>query len=628
MLCAREFFDPIVRRLLLVVFSLAVSASVTTGQSLPQAVNLSSMVGGGSNPVMVIDARGVIDVAWLGTGVFFGQSVDGGATFSTKTVLALSSPAAGVQMSLDAVGNINLLWTMPPDDFHVGGSAFLSRSTDGGVTFSTPGQFSPPTGVTSAFLEMKAAPEGTINVAWLDQNKANLLYARSADGGKTFSAPATVWKVTGDLADLHTVVGPAGELYIFWTGIASSTQCDVLFSRTLDSGATFSTVANLSNTQGVCSASPRPNLDPNGGVDVAWLANNKSVLFSRSSNQGATFSAPTSVSGSVQFFLVGNQQIAADSNGGVDIVWSGTLAASTVFFAHSEDQGATFATPQILSLPPVPNNTGAGNPMVSEGPCGSLVVAWSDDSVGTFSGDFDVFLERSNNDWEPFTNPLNVSNTSASAEVVSQLVVDLRGNANLLWSTVNFPFNVFFDRVAPAFSHAGDFATSVLPGQVTAPQGATEQFQVAVHTLQNPGETVTFSCSDLPSSAACSFNPASITTQTADSNSVMTLTVPAMLAPGTYLFAVNAVGGTTTDTQTFELVVQAPGTGSSTSAFARRTDRPSKSREPIGEADRLADFGRMPELVCSSTNGRLCGALDPNRQRPQWPIRRRCSIPQ
>jgi hypothetical protein len=627
-LCVTEFFDPMVRQLLILVFSLAAAATVATGQSLPQAVNLSSMVGGGSNAVMVIDARGVIDAAWLGTGVFFGQSVDGGATFSTKTVLALSSPPAGVQMSLDAMGNINLLWTTPPDDLHVGGSAFLSRSTDGGVTFSTPGQFSPSTGVTSAFLEMKAAPDGTINITWLDQNKANLLYARSTDGGKNFSAPATVWKVAGDLADLHTVVGPGGEFYIFWTGIASSTRCDVLFSRTLDRGATFSTVANLSNAQGICNASPRPNLDPNGGVDVAWLANNSSVLFSRSGDQGATFSAPTSVSGSVQFFLVGDQQVAADSNGGVDIVWSGTLAASTVFFAHSEDEGATFATPQILSLPPVPNNTGAGNPMVSEGPCGSLVVAWSDDSVGTFSGDFDVFLERSNNDWEPFTNPLNVSNTSASAEVVSQLVVDLRGNANLLWSTVNFPFNVFFDRVAPAFSRAGDFATSVLPGQATAPQGATEQFQVAVHALQNPGETVTFSCNDLPASAACSFNPASITTQTTDSNSVMTLTVPATLFPGTYLFAVNAVSATTTDTQTVELVVQAPGSGSSTSALDGKTDPTSEAREPTREAAGLAEFERMPEFVCSSSNARLCGALDPNRPRPQWPIRRRCSIPQ
>src|SRR5262249_24972421 len=61
-------------------------------QTPPPPINLSNGVGGGFNPVMALDAKGGIDVAWIGSGVFFARSVDGGATFSTTTVTSLGSP--------------------------------------------------------------------------------------------------------------------------------------------------------------------------------------------------------------------------------------------------------------------------------------------------------------------------------------------------------------------------------------------------------------------------------------------------------------------------------------------------------------------------------------------------------
>ena len=552
MLCLKDVFQVVVRPVVIGVIFLA-GLRVAHAQTAPPPVNLSSSVGGGSNPVMLLDSSGAIDVAWIGTGVFFARSTDGGTTFTTTTVLPLGAPPPGLQMGVDSTGNIVLLWPADPDATHPGGSAFFSRSTDAGMTFSKPTQFQPAAGLTSTSIRLVVELGGAIDIVWLDQLRANLFFGRSTDGGGTFATPVKLWAVTGDLADLHATAAATGQVHVFWTHIASSTQCDVLFTRTLDGGATFSSVANLSNTTSACSATPVPLMGPDGGINVSWLVNNQSVWFSRSGDQGAHFSTPANASGGAQFFLVSGQQIGANGNGDIDLVWTGELAANTVFLAHSNDQGATFGVPKIISLPPKPNNTGAGNSVIGEGPCGDILVAWSDDSVGPVSGDFDAFLVRSSDDGISFTNPLDLSNAPANEEVVSQIIVNALGNSNILWSTAVFPSNVFFSRVADSLLQDGAFETAVFPRTLTANPGQTEPFAVAAVSFRGSGGTVTFSCSDLPPGAACTFNPPSVATAGFIAPSVMTLTVTAMLEPGTYLDADNGDSESTTNTHTNEL---------------------------------------------------------------------------
>ena len=190
MLCLRDVFCAAVRPLAVLGFiGWRLAAIPIAAQNVPQPINLSSAVGGGSNPVMAFDANGGINVAWVGSGVFFARSTDGGATFSTTTVIPLSFPPLGVQMGIDAAGNIELLWPTSPDDTHPGGRAFLSRSTDGGMTFSAAGEFAPPAGVTSSAIQLAVESTGAIDVIWQDQARANLFFARSTDGGLNFSAP-------------------------------------------------------------------------------------------------------------------------------------------------------------------------------------------------------------------------------------------------------------------------------------------------------------------------------------------------------------------------------------------------------------------------------------------------------
>jgi hypothetical protein len=320
-------------------------------------------------------------------------------------------------------------------------------------------------------------------------------------------------------------------------------------------------------------------------------------------------------------------------------VWTGSLEESTVFLAHSENWGATFSSPKILSLPPQPNNpavTGAGNPAIGEDSCGDILVAWSDDNSGASSGDFDVFLDRSSDDAITFTSALNLSNTPADPEVVSQIVVDAQGNTNVLWTSVNFPQNVFYARVAGSSVAAGDFEMVVFPTQLSAPQGATERFVVAALSLGAPTESVTLSCFDLPVAATCTFNPASVMTQLLFAPSQLTLTVPPALSPGTYVFAVSGASATTSSTQTVELTVTSPGAMPAVRARAGRVlARPLSPTMTTGVRSPLAPplasllhsgsaFGEGPEFVCRSGDERLCSALGGGVRRPRFPRPHRC----
>ncbi len=634
MCCPEKGVRVILRIAATLALALFVLRPCVWAQTAPQPINLSSTVGGGFNPTMTLEAKGGIDVAWIGGGVFFARSVDGGATFATTTVLPLSLPPNRVQMGVDTLGNIALLWPNPPDDTHLGGSAFFSRSTNGGATFSAATEFTPASGLTSSSIQLVVEPGGAMDIVWLDLPRTNLWAERSTDGGATFSVPVKVWSTSVDMANLLVKPGGDGQVYVFWTQISSATQCDVLFSRTVDAAATFSPVSNVSNSATSCSANPRASIDAAGGINLVWLVDNASVWFSRSSNMGAAFTAPVEVSGSVGFFNVSDQQVSADGHGEVNVVWTGSLSENTVLLAHSNDGGANFSSPKIVSLPPQANNpvlTGAGNAAIGEDSCGDLLVAWSDDSRGASSGAFDVFLNRSSDDAITFSSPLNLSNTPEDAEVVSQIAVDPQGNANVLWTSLTFPQNVFYSKVTAAGVPSGDFQMVAFPSELTAPQGATERLVVAGLSLGAASESVALSCFDLPLGATCTFNPASLMTQFLFAPSQLTLTVPAGLSTGTYVFGVNGTSTTTSSTQTIALRVTPPG--------GTPNVRPRASRAAVRQSSELAStvehsstsalrsgsaFAEGSELVCRSGDQNLCDALGGGQLHPSFPRIRRC----
>jgi hypothetical protein len=558
----KDFLDPLVRRAVFLLLAFVAAAAGAYGDTLPPPVNLSSSVGGGQQPIMRVDAKGNIDVAFVqpDSGIFFTRSVDGGATFSNTTDVQLGTQPLGLQMGLDPAGNINLLWWTPaPDANYV--AVFFSRSGDGGLTFSVPKNLSPNLGgIQSHSPQLAVDGSGQIDIAWSDFVNPGLYFIRSTDDGASFSAAVNAWTavVGEDLITPQTATGPKGQVYLFWSKEIFG-QCDILFSSSLDGGLTFSSAAQLSNDPGHCSSNPVPLVDSSGNIDVVWTA--ESVFFSRSTDQGATFSAPTSVSGTMTFFLVSEAaRIAVEAGGEIEVVWSAELAANTVFFARSANLGATFSTPSILSIPPGPDiRSGAGGAVIGVDPFGKISVAWEDDGLANLSGNSDIFFRRSTEAGGPLSNPMNLSNNPNQVQVSPQIAVDSHGNAYLIWQADSFPLNVFFGRVPASSSLGDDFRISVSPKSKSALQGEVLHFDVNARALGTINDVVNLSCSDLPALATCTFDPPSVTAGPSGSTASLTVTVPATLAPATYLFTVNGVGGFTIDTQTVELTVSAPG---------------------------------------------------------------------
>lgn len=183
--------------------------------SLPQFVATASFLTG-----ITVDPQGRVFVSSVHQnrgsttgGIDLSTSTDGGETFNGhETVLNASlvpSPLPGnqfrdgtiPQMASDGSG-VYIVW----DDFTLGNSnVMFSKSTDGGVSWSTPVRVNDVlTG--QHFFSSIAASGGVISVIWYDSRNGQLsngtiigldvYYADSTNGGTSFSANARVTSVS------------------------------------------------------------------------------------------------------------------------------------------------------------------------------------------------------------------------------------------------------------------------------------------------------------------------------------------------------------------------------------------------------------------------------------------------
>lgn len=213
-----------------------------------------------------------------------GQGVaysDNGTTWSTATVGPNPGSLADknhmwIDNSLTSpyIGNLYCAWT----DF--GGSydyqVVFSRSTDNGVTWSTR---IPISGTISTFdhgVHLQTGPNGEVYACWATYPSSGLTengigFAKSTDGGLTFSTPVKVISNTrgirGDGVNKNMRVnsfpvmavdvsgGPNnGNLYIVWSNIGvpgtnTGTNISVYMIRSTDGGTTWSTPVRVN--QGV-----------------------------------------------------------------------------------------------------------------------------------------------------------------------------------------------------------------------------------------------------------------------------------------------------------------------------------------------------------------------------------------
>ena len=424
-------------RAALVSIALAASALVVQAQVFSAPKNLSNN-GTAEFGQIAVDPSGNINVVWDESGnfdIFFSRSTDGGVTFSTPKNLSNNAGSSVFpQIAVDSSGNINVVWEdSTPGNFNI----FFCRSNNGGVTFSAPKNLSNMAGV-SAGAQIAVDSGGNVNVVWDNFNATNsdIFFSRSTDGGVSFSVPKNVSNNTGasvfpgvDAATNrgNIAVDSSGNINVVWDDFTPGNS-QIFFSRSTDGSATFSTPKNLSNNA-ASSGSSQIAVDSAGNINVAWgnfNGTNSDIFFSRSTDGGVSFSVPKNLSNNG---FSASSRIAADSGGNINVVWENTGTNSDIFFSRSIN-GVTFSTPKNLSS----DASFSGDAQIAVDPSGNINVVWGNLTSGGIAGSA-VLFAGSTDGGVSFSTPKILSNNAFQP----QIAVGPSGNINVIWDNITFP---------------------------------------------------------------------------------------------------------------------------------------------------------------------------------------------
>lgn len=420
------------------------------------AVNVSNDAGNSQRPQIAVDAQGNINLVWLDStpgilSVFFSHSTNSGATFSTPVNLSNNPGGSALfpQVAVDSNGNIFVAWF---DSNSGNPSIFIRRSVDGGATFSA--AISQTAVRWPIFIAVDAF--NRINVVWAANDSAGVpqvVFSSSANAGMSLSAPLTISSATGGVSTSslgsslpgYMALDANGYIHVTWIEVPSPQgPANILFGRSADGGATFSAPKQV-----VSSGSPQIGIagltvDGSGSIHVLWASlegNVYNAYLNRSSDSGATFAAENFQTGYTGFYPFAG--MAADSRGGVNLIWNSSGQNPLLNFARSKDEGANFATKTIAGG----DYSDPGAPSILTDAGGNIDVVWAQGGGPSTPGG--MMFARSSDSGQTFSSSQQV--TSAVGQDLA-VVTDTSGHVYTAWSQVVTTGNgdIFFSRGANA----------------------------------------------------------------------------------------------------------------------------------------------------------------------------------
>jgi hypothetical protein len=297
--------------------------------------------------------------------------------------------AVGAPLSGHSFAYVHLVWQ---DDSSGTGEIFYGRSKNGGATLDSVVNLS-----NDEFLSsdpVVAVNENNVYVVWENEGSEgqfNIIYRKSANNGLTFGAPQ-IMSSGGSLAfDVDpSIAADDGSVYVVW---ASGGVGEILYRRSANFGSTFSSISNLSNNVGSSTAPAIAASQSN--VFVVWsddTAGNSEILFRRSIDEGASFSSTENLSNNVGIST--NPAVAALTNF-VYVAWENerTAGSETVIsLKNSIDSGNSFSSEQNISnFDGVGSTHNAINPDVTVSGT-SVYVVWANEAL---SGNLEILYRRS-----------------------------------------------------------------------------------------------------------------------------------------------------------------------------------------------------------------------------------------
>jgi len=322
--------------------------------------------------------------------IYFANSTDGGITWSVPNEMINSDATATDQenpsLAVDDAGTLFVAWdndTAGEEDIG------FANSTDGGATWSSPHVIINTDGLMGLPQKNPAIAVNSTNevyVVWQDARALDwdIYFSKSIDGGATWMDPNI--RINNDLVNATQftptiAVDNNGMIYTAWED-GRDGNSNIYFAKSADGGSTWSNPNIKVNTNVSTNQNPTITVDSSGNIYIAWQDNRNGhydIYYAMSSDGGATWSDPNiKVNNEVGTANQRAPSIAVNSTGAIFVVWEDFRWGDyDVYFAVSEDMGTTWSNPNLR----VNDDTGSTDqraPGLAAGPDGSAYIAWQD----------------------------------------------------------------------------------------------------------------------------------------------------------------------------------------------------------------------------------------------------------
>lgn len=443
--------------ILIMPFVISTSAAFADSSGFTNPTVISDVAGNSTIPQLEVSGNDVY-AGWIDNsagkfGAKFAKSADGGNSFGREVNLGNIGGAPDNIRIAQYEGSVGAVWQSFSENRS---SIAFAISNNNGANFSGPIQIS-GNAKDSAFPQI-AMSGSNVYVSWLERTAGdvtNVFFAKSDDGGKSFSTPVAITNHTGN-SGIPKMTADKDNIYLMWEDNRKNNY-DIFLVASNDSGKTFGAPVNISQNPGNSGA---PQMIINGdSIYAVWMddsSGNFDILFSKSSDGGRTFSSPVNVSETK--LDSGYPQLYGDGNS-VYVAWTETINDKNydIFFAKSTDSGNTFGQPLNIS-----NSPGeSGWPQLAVD--GNVYVSWVDNSTGKY----DVYIVKSSDGGDTFTSPVDVS-TGDLGSWYNQMSAS-SGTVYLEWLGVgNNSSEVMFSKSTTFVPEFGPVASLVLVFSIVA----------------------------------------------------------------------------------------------------------------------------------------------------------------
>ncbi len=231
-------------------------------------------------------------------------------------------------------------------------------------------------------------------------------------------------------SDFPRIATSGTSVYATWQNSTATSNTDILFTASIDSGTTFGPVINLNKNLPAGNNVNQQVATSGSYVYVVWqesTTGNDEIWLATSSNNGQSFGGAVNLSNDPQSSVF--PQIAV-SGTFVYVAWvsqSTTGTSPDVLFSASSNNGQSFSVSKFN----LSGDLAATSPVMAAS-ANSVYVAWQDNSTGAH----DIFLKTSTNNGSGFGTAQNLSKNAVSsgARSLDQEIAPAGNSVYVVWT--------------------------------------------------------------------------------------------------------------------------------------------------------------------------------------------------